>query len=670
MPVTSLRRIMTVALALLGLAASPTPALASPSGGGSGQGAPFDSGPVRSSEEAVRISVEAAAARVAPGADVPVAIVLDFRPSWHAWSDDRSLPASVARFDGAIHTSVHVDTASIGAGILRAAAAPTPMRPGMPGPDGTAAALVQWPAYATIEADVGDGKKPYAVFSEQAVIFLPLVVAPDAPAGQATLKGYVQLQACDDSTCVAPADIPFTVSVTVEPGATVGAPGPRFASFDPSIFASIHSGQRGAAAVRFDIFGRTFEIDPTGSGFLALLLVAALGGSLLNFTPCVLPVIPLKILSISRAAGHPRRCLALGVALSAGVVLFWLALGAAMSLISGFTSANQLFQYPLFTIGVGVVIAVMALGMCGAFNVVLPQRVYMVETKQDTLPGAVGFGVMTAVLSTPCTAPLMGAAAAWAVTESPATVLSVFGSIGAGMALPYLILSAKPKLVDRVPRSGPASDALKTTMGLLLLAAAAYFVGSGLSGAMVTAPDPPSTAYWWVVAACAIGAGCYMFARTMALAKSIRTRMALGAASALIVAISVGVGVRMTDKGPIPWTYYTPERFAEALARGDAVMLDFTAEWCLNCKTLEKTVLESSPVVARIAKGGVVPMKVDITGSNDPGRAKLKEAGRVTIPFLVVYAPSGAVTLESDLYTPTQVVEAIDTAVAGQPARR
>jgi thiol:disulfide interchange protein DsbD len=200
-------------------------------------------------------------------------------------------------------------------------------------------------------------------------------------------------------------------------------------------------------------------------------------------------------------------------------------------------------------------------------------------------------------------------------------------------------------------------------MGLLLLAAAAYFVGSGLSGAMVTAPDPPSTMYWWVVAACAIGAGAYMFARTMALAKSIRARVVLGAASALIVAISVGVGVRMTDKGPIPWTYYTPERFAEALARGDAVMLDFTAEWCLNCKTLEKTVLESSPVVARIARGGVVPMKVDITGNNDPGRAKLKEAGRVTIPFLVVYAPDGTPTLESDLYTPTQVVGAIDKAI-------
>jgi len=312
------------------------------------------------------------------------------------------------------------------------------------------------------------------------------------------------------------------------------------------------------------------------------------------------------------------------------------------------------------------VIAVMALGMCGAFSIVLPQRVYMVETKKDTLPGAVGFGVMTAVLSTPCTAPLMGAAAAWAVTESPATVLSVFGSIGAGMALPYLILSAKPSLVERVPRSGPASDALKTTMGLLLLAAAVYFVGSGLSGAMVTAPDPPSTVYWWAVAACATGAGAYMFARTMALAKSIRARVVLGAASALIVAISVGVGVRMTDKGPIPWTYYTPERFAEALARGDAVMLDFTAEWCLNCKTLEKTVLESSPVVARIAKGGVVPMKVDITGSNDPGRAKLKEAGRVTIPFLVVYAPNGTPTLESDLYTPSQVVAAIDQAVGAR----
>ena len=618
--------------------------------------------PVRSSEDAVRVSAEPAAARVAPGADLPVAIVLDIRAPWHVWADDRPLPAEMARFDGAIHTSVHVEKAAFATGALRATAAPAPIRPGMPSPDGTAAALVQWPGYASIEADVGDGRKPYAVFAGQTVLYLPLVVPADAPAGPATLKGYVQVQACDDSTCVAPADIPFSVTVTVEAGAAMPAPGARFSGFDPSVFAAIHSGAPGRTAVQFDIFGRAFSIDPTGTGFALLLLVAALGGSLLNFTPCVLPVIPLKIMSISRAAGNPRRCMALGVALSAGVVLFWVALGAAMSLISGFTSANQLFQYPLFTIGVGVVIAVMALGMCGAFSFVLPQRVYAVETKQDTLPGAVGFGVMTAVLSTPCTAPLMGAAAAWAVTESPATVLGVFGSIGAGMALPYLVLSARPRLVDRVPRSGPASDALKTTMGLLLLAAAAYFVGSGLSGALVTAPDPPSTLYWWAVSACAVGAGCYMFVRTMTLATRAATRVTLGTAAALIVAISVGVGVRMSDKGPIPWTYYTPERFAEALARGDAVMLDFTAEWCLNCKTLEKTVLESSTVVARLARGGVVPMKVDITGSNDPGRAKLKEAGRVTIPFLVIYAPDGSTTLESDLYTPAQVVEAIDRA--------
>ena len=140
-----------------------------------------------------------------------------------------------------------------------------------------------------------------------------------------------------------------------------------------------------------------------------------------------------------------------------GVLSLWLSLGIAIALVSGFTATNQLFQYPAFTIGLGLFIGIMAIGMGGLFSIRLPNAVYMFNPKHDSWYGSFMFGIMTAVLSTPCTAPFMGAAAAWAATQAPILTLTVFGSIGFGMAAPYLVLAAYPQLVDKMPRAGAAS---------------------------------------------------------------------------------------------------------------------------------------------------------------------------------------------------------------------
>ncbi|MCP3860094.1 MAG: DUF255 domain-containing protein, partial [Phycisphaeraceae bacterium] len=126
-----------------------------------------------------------------------------------------------------------------------------------------------------------------------------------------------------------------------------------------------------------------------------------------------------------------------------------------------------------------------------------------------------------------------------------------------------------------------------------------------------------------------------------------------------ITSLSIWVGLTMTAKGPIDWVYYTPERFANAVAEDKVVVLDFTAEWCLNCKTLEATVLQTERVVAALDRPDVVPMKIDLTGDNPDGRAKLIEAARRTIPLLVVYGRDGVEIWKSDAYTPSQVLEAI-----------
>ena len=207
--------------------------------------------------------------------------------------------------------------------------------------------------------------------------------------------------------------------------------------------------------ISFRLFGFGFALDPESPLTAAMiLLLAALGGFLLNFTPCVLPLIPIKLISLSNAAAADRRrCLNLGLFTFAGVLAFWVALGGIVSMVSGFTSTHQLFQYPAFTIGVGLIIAVMAIGMFGVYSVRLPGLIYALNPRQETLAGALGVGVLTAVLSTPCTAPFMGTAAAWAATQEPAVTIATFSAIGAGMGLPSL-LAAFPRLVRRLPKTG------------------------------------------------------------------------------------------------------------------------------------------------------------------------------------------------------------------------
>jgi thiol:disulfide interchange protein len=379
----------------------------------------------------------------------------------------------------------------------------------------------------------------------------------------------------------------------------------------------------------------------------------------------------------------------LGISMMLGVIGFWIGIGLAIALISGFGASNQLFQYPWFTIGVGAIIGVLAVGMCGLFTIQLPSAVYMVTPKHDTLTGSFLFGIMTAVLSTPCTAPFMGGAMAWALNESSFVVLITFAAIGIGMAMPYLVLAMFPKLTDRIPKAGPASELIKQVLGGLMLAAAVYFIGVGLSGMFITPPEPPSRMYFWAVAGVLILTGGWLGWQTWRLtaattpAREIQTktdapvdmnlprrgqrwRIIGTALSVFIVAGSVILALELTNKGPIKWTYYLPDRFETALQDGDVVVLEFTAEWCLNCKALEETVLDTDEVANVLNGPGVVPMKVDLTGDNQVGRAMLHDVDRHQIPLIVVFGPDGKEVFKADFYTAGQVLDAIQD--AGGPA--
>ena len=527
--------------------------------------------------------------------------------------------------------------------------------------DGVTIESPRFPAARPFKVDYASGE--LMSFDGRTIITLAMKLDEQIRPGSIGLDIQVEYQACSDRYCLFPEKKLLNATLAVVKS------GEAVSEINTALFADLEvgTGVSVIGAVNFSLFGWEFSVNPaSGFGRIMLLIVAAFGGMLLNLTPCVLPLIPIKIISLSHASEDRRKCFLLGLMMSLGVLAFWAGLGILIALVTDFTATNQLFQYPLFTILVGTIIGVMAWGMFGFFSLRLPQFIYTINPQQDSLQGSFGLGILAAILSTPCTAPFMGAAAAWAATQPPMITLTTFAAIGGGMALPYLVLSAFPNLVNRMPKAGPASELIKQVMGLFMLSAAAYFLGVGISALLSSPPNPPSKLFWWPVMVLIAAGGTWLALRTLQLASRKITKTVFVGLGLILIALPIWGAVRLADKGPIDWTYYTPERFEAAIAQKKVVVMDFTAEWCLNCKVLEESVLHNRKIIDALAQEDVIAMKVDITGNNPAGKAKLKEVGSLTVPLLVVFSPSGRPVFKSDFYTIDQVIKSIAQARADE----
>ncbi|MEM9419194.1 MAG: cytochrome c biogenesis protein CcdA, partial [Planctomycetota bacterium] len=504
--------------------------------------------------------------------------------------------------------------------------------------------------------------KPYAVeyadqdilvYEGQVVLYVPLLLSPEIAAGPLDLKLELEIQACDPKVCLMPEVIELSASMEVVPvGTEIAEPDQAtqdfFTGFDPAGWSKVGEAlvaEGSADETGYQSESEALVVADSGVAVLLTKLALALGaGFLLNFTPCVLPVVPLKVMSLAQhgeSGGGRQRTVVLALVMAAGIIGFWLAIAAAIVGLKQFGAVNQLFQYPAFNLAVGVVIAVLAVSMLGVFTINLPRAVYQINPTGDTVTGSFGFGIMTAVLATPCAGPLMGGAVFWATQQGVGTVLLVFLTLGLGMALPYLVLTLFPELVSKLPRAGAGSELLKQTMGILMLAAAAFFIGVGVVSLTSDGTAANSKMYWWAVGALVAVAGLWLLIRGVGKVCSTAKGRGWVATCGLLLIMSGGwVGIEMSqaeakiatlegESVGIPWVYYTPDRLAEQQALGQVIVLDFTADWCLNCKALEKAVLESERITGMLREDEVVPMKVDITSSrNVDGNNLLKEMGR------------------------------------------
>jgi thiol:disulfide interchange protein len=570
----------------------------------------------------VEVSAIVDRAEVEPGGQAVIAVVMDHGEVLHSWpaAVQDVLPPEIAAF--AIRAEVALGEVAV-VGVVGPVQWPEPKLAPVPNVSGEGPATVEVPTY-----------------KGRAIAYVPLLIAADAAEGEYVVPVSVQLQACDDAQCYMPQNELVEVSFAVTSSPAVAEPGEDFAGFDASVFAAIAAGDgvasqgtaadaaaesvpatdQGAAASSGVKFLGIVALPSGDSGLLIWALIAGglVGGFVLNLTPCVLPVIPIKVMTLTQHAGESRgRAFVLGLWMFVGVVAFWSVLSLPVLLLEGFADPSQLFGYWYVTAGIGVLIFVMSFGLMGKFNISLPQKAYMVNPKADSASGSFLFGVMTAVLGLPCFGFIVGALlpAASASGASGFATASVFVSMGVGMGAPYLVLAAYPKLVSRVPKTGPASDLVKQVMALLLMGAGAYFVGAGMLALVAEMPFLGRVLHWWAVAGFVVAAGVWLVWRTVRITNASPVPTGAFTLVALLLSGSgVWVAMNQTSSAESRWTTeqellstlrggyttagwnpYSPEVASLAMESGKVVVMDFTAEWCLNCKALKAAVLDDGP---------------------------------------------------------------------------
>ena len=475
-----------------------------------------------------------------------------------------------------------------------------------------------------------------SVYSGRTTIKVPFQVAPDASPGELKFAGTVTYQRCDDDECFPTVKADFQLSAQVLPAAAA-YPASRPAvevqanAGPPVQAAAIEADEADIKVVSVEQYLNQPQAAPWTYG--VALGVAVVAGLLFNVMPCVLPVLPLKAIGFYETAQHNRlRSIAFGGVFSIGLISIFVVLGALI--LAGSVTWGQQFSEPWFIWTIVGILLVMTLGLFGLFSVSLPTSVYSFTPRHDTYTGNYLFGMLTAVLATPCTAPLLPGVLAFALTQPGLWGGIIVVAVGVGMALPYFLLSAFPEVARRFPRSGPWPELFKQMMAFLLLGSAVYFgAGRLLEG----------TTFYWALVPVGIAAGIFLVVRTRMLAP--RTRpVVIAAVFGLLLAVGPALlAARMNGLlggATLNWQHYSAAAFRDQRKQNNAVLLKFTANWCTNCQYIEGKVFRDAKVVQALEDRDVVPMKVDLSTENLEGNQMLRRFNPAGgIPLTVVYLP-------------------------------
>ncbi|MBO9467176.1 thioredoxin family protein [Tropicibacter sp. R15_0] len=409
-----------------------------------------------------------------------------------------------------------------------------------------------------------------------------------------------------------------------------------------------------------------FELTTTTPDMMELLWIAAialLGGLILNVMPCVLPVLSIKVSSVLKHTDHDTTRVRFGfVAAGAGIIAFMWGLALilwALQMAGLSVGWGLQFQSPLFLAVMIAVLLVFSANLFGAFEFALP---HAMQTRLAGAGGRSGYsadfftGMFGAILATPCSAPFLGTAVAFALAGRGVDILIVFTSLGLGLALPYLVIAAFPRLVAFMPKPGRWMLVVKSVMGILLLATAVwlFWVLEGVAGLASV-----------IAVAMLSGVAVLILSLT-----NVRPQLRWSiATTSLVLALVAGpllqqsAPAQSVPQSALTWVAFDRSHIAKRVSEGEVVFVDVTADWCLTCKANKTLVIDREPVRSALDAPGVTPMQADWTRPDARISRYLESFGRYGIPFNAVYGPSApnGIVL-SELLTTDDVLNALSQA--------
>lgn len=397
-------------------------------------------------------------------------------------------------------------------------------------------------------------------------------------------------------------------------------------------------------------------------GLAAAALFAVLGGLILNLMPCVFPILAMKAASLAGHGEDQAEARQQGLAFGVGSVLTFLALAGGLIALKAAGSAigwGFQLQSPAVVAVLALLMLTVALNLSGLFEVGTSlQGAGTGLASKGGAAGAFFTGALAVVVAAPCTAPFMGPALGWALTQTPAEALTVFLFLGLGFAAPFVLVAYAPGLLSRLPRPGAWMETFRKALAFPMYGAAAW-----LAWVLAQQAGPDELAKLFA-AALVVALAAWLIGMAQRRARSGGAATVTVMIAFMLATASVAAVAWPQDKAAeLPTEAYSPTRLAELRAEGRPVFVNYTAAWCVSCQVNDKVALSAHAVAQAFARHKVAYLKADWTKRDGAIAAELASHGRAGVPLYLVYGTSGGEgAILPSILTPDIVIKAVEAA--------